>query len=212
MDEIINLTFKEIGGAAVLLAGLSAWLGTVWKNRIHMQEKHAIDIALKNIEAGHAQKTQSLEHELQIQRHAAQLGHAKLIETRAALIDQCYKLLVELHEAIYDTIRPDYFGRGKPSKQEAYDTALPKFDLFISHFEKNKIYFSRDIAEKISEFYVAAAQTLDQARAAINSGESLGHSETPNLQRLFEKVNFEMNEVRKAIEQDFRDILRVHEV
>ncbi|MBB1404809.1 hypothetical protein H5079_04185 [Pseudoalteromonas sp. SG44-5] len=212
MDEILSFTLKEIGGAAAILAAFSAFLGAIWKNRIHMREKYQFDAALKQIESSHARQTQTLEHELQIERHAAQLGHAKLIEKRASIIDDVYKLLVELHEAIYDTIRPDYFGRDKPSKQEAYELALPKFDSFVESFEKNKIYFSTDIAKRVSEFYVAAAQTLDQSRVAISSGESLGRSDTPNLQKLFEKVNYEMGQARKAVEEDFRGILRVGEV
>jgi hypothetical protein len=212
MDEVLSFTLKEIGGVAVILTAFSAFLGAIWKNRIHLREKYQFDAALKQIESSHARQTQSLEHELQIERHAAQLGHAKLIEQRAAIIDDVYKLLVELHEAIYDTIRPDYFGREKPTKQEAYELALPKFDSFVESFEKNKIFFSTDIAKRISEFYVSAAQTLDQARVAINSGESLGRGDTPNLQKLFEKVNYEMGQARKAVEEDFRGILRVGEV
>ena len=212
MEEVISITLKELGGAAVLLAGLSSFIGAIWKNRIHLREKHSFDVSLKNLESQHARQIQTLEHELQIQRHAAQLGHAKLIEKRAAIIDEVYKLLVELHEAIYDTIRPDYFGRPKPSKQEAYDLALPKFDRFVDSFEKNKIFFSKDISEKVTKFYVSAAQALDQARVAINSSESPGQGNSLNLEKLFEKVNYEMGEARKAIEQDFRGILRVNEV
>lgn len=212
MEEVISFTLKEIGGVAVVIAALSGFVGSIWKNRIHLREKFHFDSDMKHLESQYARKTQTLEHELQIERHAAQLGHAKLIEKRASTIDEVYKHLVDLHEAIYDTIRPDYFGRKKPSKQEAYDLALPKFDTFVESFEKNKIYFSKDIAEKVSKFYFAAAQTLDQARVAINSGESVGRGDTPNLQRLFEKVNYEMGEARKAVEHDFRDILRVNEV
>lgn len=205
-------TLEQLGGAAALLTGLSIFVGAIWKNRIHLREKFQLDASLKNLELQHARQTQALEHELQIERQAAQLGHAKLIEKRANVINEVYKLLVDLHEAVYDTIRPDYFGRPKPSKQQAYDLALPKFDVFVESFEKNKIYFSKDIAEKVSKFYVSAAQTLDQARVAINSGESLGRGDTPNLQKLFEKINYEMGEARKAVEQDFRGILRVEEV
>ncbi len=223
MEELISFTLKEIGGAVVLIAGLSGFVGAIWKNRIHLREKFQFDSDIKHLESQHARQTQALEfqyarqaqaleHELQIERHAAQLGHAKLIEKRAGIIDEVYKLLVDLHEAIKDTIRPDYFGREKPTNQETYDLALPKFDAFVESFEKNRIYFSENIAEKVSKFYVAAAQTLDQARVAINSGESLGRGDTPNLQKLFEKVNYEMGEARKAVEHDFRAILRVSEV
>jgi hypothetical protein len=171
MEDVISLTFKELGGAAVLLAGLSGFIGAIWKNRIHLREKFQFDASLKHLESQHALQTQTFEHELRIERHAAQLGHAKLIEKRANIIDEVYKLLVDLHEAIFDTIRADYFGREKPKNQEAYDLALPKFDAFVDSFEKNKIYFSKDIAGKVSSFYVAAAQTLDQAMVSINSGE-----------------------------------------
>ncbi len=212
MNELITLTIKEIGGAVAVLSALFIWLGNVWKDKIHLQEKHKFDIKLKELEASHSLRTQQLEHELQIERHAVQLGHAKLIEKRAALIDESYKLLVELHDSIYDTIRPDYFGRQKPSKQKAYESSLPKFDVFVEHFEKNKIYFSKDTAEKISEFYVAAAQTLAQAKIAIQPSESPGGGDTEKLQKLFESVNYEMGKARGAIEHDFRVILKVNQV
>src|SRR5699024_797506 len=128
MDEILSFTLKEIGGAAAILAAFSAFLGAIWKNRIHMREKYQFDAALKQIEASHASQTPVLEHELQSDRHAAQTGHAKIIEKRASIIDNAYKLLAEIHEAIYDTIRPDYFGRDKTTTQPAYELALPKFD------------------------------------------------------------------------------------
>lgn len=212
MNEIFDLTLKEIGGAAVLIAGLSAWIGAVLKNRIHLKEKNKFDVSLKKLEAEHARQTQALEHSLQIERHSAILGHSKLIEKRVAIIDQNYKLLVDLHDAIFDTIRPDYFGREKPSKEEAYDHALPKFDSFVKHFESNKIYFSESTCKEVSKLYVAAAQTLSQARVAIESGESFEQENTPNLQKLFNKVNYDMGEARKIVEQDFRSILRVGEV
>ncbi|WP_204281190.1 hypothetical protein, partial [Proteus mirabilis] len=66
------------------------------------------------------------EHNLTIERYATQLSHANLIERRADVIDNIYKLMVELHEVVYTTIRPDYFGRPTPSIHMAYELALPK--------------------------------------------------------------------------------------
>ncbi|KIC83520.1 hypothetical protein [Pseudomonas sp. C5pp] len=210
MDDFFN-SLTGLISSGVTIAGLSAWLGNVWRDRINSKEKARNEIFIEQLKTEHARQTQCLEHELQIERHAVQLGHAKLIEKRAMFIDECYKLLVDLHEAIYDTIRPDYFGRKRPSIQQAYEFALPKFDAFVESYEKNKIYFSRKTSEKISSFYVAAAKTLDQSRVAMRSGESLGQGETPNLQKLFEKVEYQMHEARKAVEQDFRQLMYVHE-
>lgn len=204
-----GVTLKEISG---WLIAVVTFLGAIWKNRIHLKEKYQFDVRLKEHEVIHAREMQSLENALQIERNFVQLGHAKLIEKRAGIIDEVYKSLVELHKAIYDTIRPDYFGRHKPTNKEAYELALPKFDAFVDIFESNKIYFSSDVSIKISTFYVAAAQTLDQARVVINSGESYGQGTTPNLQKLFEKVNYTMGEARKAVEEEFRSILRVQDM
>jgi len=210
MVEIFNSLPGQIGGAAAIIASLSAWLGSFWRDRISSRERTRTETFIEKLKAEHSRQTQSLEHELQIERHAVQLGRAKLIEKRAMFIDESYKLLVDLHEAIYDTIRPDYFGRKRPSIQQAYELALPKFDAFVESYEKNKVYFSTQTSEKVSSFYVAAAQTLDQARVAMRSGESLGQGETPHLQKLFEKVNYEMHEARKAVEQEFRQLMHVH--
>lgn len=212
MENVFSFTLRELGGAVLLFSGLCAFVGAIWKNRIHLREKHEFDMALHHLKSEYEEQTQLLEHELQIQRQAAQLGHAELIVRRAAIIDDVYKLLVDLHEAIYDTIRPDYFGREKPSKQQAYDSALPKFDKFVDGFEKNKIYFSKETAGKVSDFYVSAAQTLDQARVAINSGETLGRGKVPNLLELLTKIDNDLSQSRKAVEQDFRNLLRVNEV
>ncbi|KHT35168.1 hypothetical protein RC99_11200 [Pectobacterium carotovorum subsp. carotovorum] len=114
MGEIISFTLKEIGGISALVIAFFTFMGAIWKNKIHLREKYQFDVALKEFEAKHARETQSLEHALQIERHSAQLGHAKLIEKRASVIEDVYQLLVELHTAIFDIIRPDYFGRSKP--------------------------------------------------------------------------------------------------
>lgn len=209
MFEIFNSLIGQVGGAAIVITGLSAWLGSIWKDRISLREKATFEVLIEKLKSEHSRQTQNLESALQTERHLVQLGHANLIEKRAVFIDESYKLLVDLHEAIYETIRPDYFGRQRPSITQAYESALPKFDAFVEVYEKNKIYFSKATSERISDFYVSAAQTLDQARVAMRSGEALGHGETPHLQKLFEKVNYEMHKTRTAVEQEFRQLMHV---
>lgn len=211
MDDFFSSLTGQITTGNAAIAGVSAWLGSVWRDQINSREKARNELLMQELKNEHARQTQSLEQALQIERHAVQLGQAKLIEKRAVFIDESYKLLVDLHEAIYDTIRPDYFGRKRPSIQHAYEIALTKFDAFVQGYEKNKIYFSRKTAEKISSFYVATAQSLDHARVAIHSGELLGQGETPNLQKLFDKLEYEIRETRKAVEQDFRQLMYVEE-
>lgn len=210
MFEMIIALVDQVGGATVVVAGFSVWLGSVWKDRISLREKAAFEVLIEKLKSEHSRQTQRLESALQAERHLVQLGYANLIEKRAAFIDESYKLLVDLHEAVYETIRPDYFGRQRPSITQAYESALPKFDAFVEAYEKNKIYFSHATSKRISDFYVSAAQTLDQARVAMRSGEALGRGETPHLQKLFEKVNYEMYEARTAVEQEFRQLMHVH--
>jgi hypothetical protein len=224
MIDFFNELVLKIGLpiAFTCIAGLSAWLGSIWRDRINekIKAKNADSIEhlkaenqlyIEELKSVHNRETQTLEHQLQIERHAAQIGQARLIEKRAIFIDENYKLLVDLNNAIYDTFRPDYFGRSRPTTQQAYELALPKFDVFVDSFEKNRIYFTKTTSLKVSKFYVAAAQALDQSRAVVASNETLGRGETPQLQKLFDAVEHKMQEAREALEKDFRELMYVQE-
>lgn len=197
------------GAALIVITGFSAWVGSIWKERIILREKSRYDLRVEQIKSEYSLRTRNLENELQVERNLVQLGQTKLVEKRAAFIDETYRLLVDLHESIYKTIRPDYFGRPRPTMEIAYELALPKFDALVEGYEKNKIYFSKATSGKIADFYVSAAQALDQARVAMRSGEILGRGETPQLQSLFERVNYKMHEARTAVEDEFRQLMHV---
>lgn len=197
------------GTVLFVIGGVSAWVGSIWKDRIILREKSRHDLLVEQIKSEFSLRMQHLENALIVERNLVQLGQTKLVEKRAAFIDETYRLLVDLHESIYKTIRPDYFGRPSPTIEIAYELALPKFDALVEGYEKNKIYFSKATSGKIADFYVTAAQALDQARVAMHSEEMLGRGETPQLQSLFERVNYKMHEARKAVEDEFRQLMHV---
>lgn len=211
MDELIasiSENYGVIAGAAVLiLLFIGALIGNLIKDLINIKNRNKYDEKLKTLENQYSLIKQLNEHNLATERYSLQLVHSNLIEKRALIIDDIYKLLVELHEEIYSTVRPDYFGREKPSKQLAYERALPKFDSFIDKFEKNKIYLSSETSQKISKFYNSAARALDQARIVFNSSESISTDISPEIQKLYETISSDMEKARETVEYEFRNIL-----
>ncbi|MDG6398413.1 hypothetical protein QCD79_00255 [Pseudomonas quasicaspiana] len=223
MTDFLNSLIALLGvpTAFSCVAGISAWFGSIWRDRLNgkIKVKNALEIEqlkatntfnLEKLKDTHARETKNLEQQLQIERHATQIAHTHLFEKRALVIDESYKLLVELNNAIYETFRPDYFGRSRLPMQQAHDLALSKFDTFIEEFEKHRIYFTASTSKIISSFYAAAAQALDQSRVVISSGERWGIGDTPQLQKLFDAVEYKMQEARDAVESDFRELMHVY--
>ncbi|MBB6652289.1 hypothetical protein [Proteus mirabilis] len=158
MDNLIKLTIENYGivagTIAIALLSLGGFVASVLRDSINLKNKHKNDENLKAFDIQNTIIKQINEHNLTIERYATQLSHANLIERRADVIDNIYKLMVELHEVVYTTIRPDYFGRPTPSIHMAYELALPKLDKFIEQYEKNKIYFSYETSKILSKFII----------------------------------------------------------
>ena len=211
MDNLIKLTIENYGivagTIAIALLSLGGFVASVLRDSINLKNKHKNDENLKAFDIQNTIIKQINEHNLIIERYATQLSHANLIERRADVIDNIYKLMVELHEVVYTTIRPDYFGRPTPSIHMAYELALPKLDKFIEQYEKNKIYFSYVTSQILSKFHYSAMKALNQARIASSTNENKSASINPELQKLFEEINGNMTKAREAVENEFRNIL-----
>jgi len=209
MNKIFEMTSIELIAAGFLIFLLSAWLGKSFNNRILRRQKAKADAYIEVLESGHAQKLQSVEDELKVERHSAQLSRAHLIEKRVAVIDQGYKYLVDFDEAIHYAIRPMAITESTASQQETYDTALLRFTAFVSFFERNKVYFSSGIAKKVSKSHASMSGTLDLMRALLYTEQTLSNGINEELQSLFNKANREIERTRQDIESELRAILRI---
>jgi len=194
----MNLIELIAGGSLLLL--LSAWIGKGWHKRVMHKEKDKFDSYVESLKVKHAQKIQSLENELKVDRHALRLSHTHLMEKRVAVIDQCYKYFADFDQAIGEVKMSDK----TLSPQESYDSVQLRFTSFVSFFERNKVYFSAAAAKKVSKSHASSAATLD-----LIAQQVLTNGSNEEQQSLFNKLNNDIKRTRQEIESELRAILQI---
>lgn len=198
--------------------GFSGFLAAVWQHRIKLRDKHSFE-----------EKSATLHHQLDLAK--SELTHKtkeselllasladkdkalfeQLIKRRGEIIDENYKLLVALYKACRDTLEPDYFGRNKLDAKEAYEAALPKFDEYKGHFDRNKIYITKETAEKVFGYLAEVFDVLTKARVVWQKGVRFdGGQPAPELQNLFNQIEGKLSEAKVAIEDEYRRYLGSH--
>ena len=207
MNKIFEMSMIELLAAGLLIFLLSIWFGKVWNNRKLRGQKAKLDADIEALKANHKGKLQSLENELQVERQSNPLAYAHLIEKRVAVLDQGYKYLVDFDDAIRPVQNSDEIA----VQQQSYDSALLRFTSFVSFFERNKVYFSRGVAKKVSKSHAAIAVSLDLMSALLYANQTSSNGINDALQNLFNKANSEITRARVDIESELRAILRVED-
>jgi hypothetical protein len=207
MNIIFEITMLQLMMGGLLIFLLSFWIGKVWHKKISDKKKARVDEYIETLNVKHAQQIESLQSELKVDRHALRLSHTQLIEKRAAVIDQCYKCLVDFDLAIGEIM----IAEKTSSPQQKYDSAQLKFTAFLSFFAKNRGYFSGAVAKKVSKSHTSIAATLDLISALLYANQTLSNGISEELQNLFNKANNEIGRARQEIESELRTILQVED-
>ena len=207
MNKIFEMTTIELIAVGLLIFFLSIWFSKISNNRALRQQKARLDAHIKTLKSTHRQKLQSVESELQLERQSNPLAHAHLIEKRVAVLDQGYKYLVDFDDAI----RPVRNTEKMTAQQQSYDSALLRFSSFVSFFERNKIYFSKRVAKKVSKSHAAITVSLDLMNALLYANQTSSNGINEALQNLFNKANTEIMQTRTDIEAELRAILRIED-
>ncbi|WP_372880190.1 hypothetical protein [Psychromonas sp.] len=211
MNKTFEMTMIELIALGVLIFLFSIWFARIFNSgKLRRQQAKNADY-IEKLNTEHAQQQQALENDLKFERQSAQLGHAHLIEKRVAVLDQGYKYLVDFDGAIHAAVRPVPGAENTASQQEAYDLAVLRFTSFVTFFERNKLYFSRGVAKKVSKSHASIATTLDLMRALLYANQTLSNGINEELQSLFNKADSEIRRARLDIESELRVILRVEE-
>lgn len=200
MNKIFEVNIIELIAGGLLIFVCSVWIVKVWNNKRLRKQKAQVDEYIETLKAQQAQKVASLENELKADRHALRLAQTHLIEKRVAVIDQCYKTLVDFDQAIVDVKSSDKTH----SPQEAYDLAVLRFTAFASFFERNRVYFSAGMVKKVATSHTSIGSVLD---LIVNPTLAKGNNE--EQQSFFKKLDSEINRSRQEIEAEMRAILQI---
>ncbi|MDI5892395.1 hypothetical protein [Halomonas rhizosphaerae] len=216
--EWFTVFFDQYVGVKGAVWGLAGILAAVWQNRIKLRDQHSFErqsavlqhqLDLAKSEVAHKRKESELLLASLADKDKALFE--QLIKRRGEIIDENYKLLVALYKACRDTLEPDYFGRKKLGTKEAYEAALPKFDEYKAHFDRNKIYITKETAQKVTGYLLEVFNALTEARVLWQNGARFdGGEPAPELQRLFNQIEGELSEAKAVIEEEYRRYLGSH--
>ncbi len=185
--------FKFVGGSAVLLAAVG-WL--IRSIILHSLNKD-IEIHKETIRAEIARSS-------------------RLHEERAIVIRDIYAYLVDLIEKTHSFVHPAEMI-GEPSKEEKQELVLKALLKFKDHFEKNKIYLSPDLCKRIQEFadsFVnpAAKFATFKRMSKTDATGQIAKEFHDSWFEAFDKMEKDVPQARAALEDEFREIMGIHEI
>lgn len=147
--EIVTVVYSELlkvlGGAAFVLAALSAFLGKVWINRIANREAQVREERIAEVRASFEQQNDSIRAQLNVAVERTVFVDKLQFEHEYAIYKQAWECLYALRQATL-RMRPimDYVDPKEPKE----DRMLSRMNAFVEPFNAY-----RDLIEKSKPFY-----------------------------------------------------------
>ena len=201
--DIWTSVLISFGGPTILL-GIVAFLARsvirAWLDKdvekFKVELKSTSDTAIERMKA-----------DLQRAAFEHQVRFSKFHEKRAEVIAQMDKYLAETTWAIEDFVQPFV---DEPSRKEKYDPAMNKIVECLRFLDQHKIYLPESLCNKLEEFI----KKLRRLTIEVGVYERIEHPTNETLQKkwkileqAWESVKQDIPAARRALEQEFRQIL-----
>lgn len=151
--EIAVAILASIGGAGVIIVGLSSWLGKVWANRILEQEKTELS---KDVE-GYKNKLDTELQRLNFANDKAIHVSKNQYEKEFQFYTEIWESLVELTNKtlnLFPLIEnvPADKEKLKQYKLDKYDEFVKAYNQYLMLTKKYLPFYNKEISEKFDEF------------------------------------------------------------
>ena len=211
-------------GAFAVASGALAWLAksltthrlTIDVEKLKLNMRADYDTQLERLRTElrvqAERELESLKAELRVSAYTREVRYAKLQERRMMVVSDLYANLTSMESEFASLMSPIQWA-GTPSETEKQATAVEAGNRFMGHFRQNRIFFSEGVCKAIDtvwdhhqsawiDFTLGrpgrTAQDPDVFRAAFES-----------RRKAWETISREVPAIRKAIEQNMRELLGV---
>lgn len=203
----IEIIIASIGSTATLVLILG-WLSKSLV--IHLLDKD-IDRYKLTLQAEKNTEIEKLKHDLEKVVNEHKVRFEKLHERRDIVIATLYSRIVKFYQAIDRFL--DFAIILEQDDVEAEAQKLWKaVDSFKSYSEKNRIYFSTEICQRLDNLYSAADKPTSALIVAAEYSaidEDVKNNLLETWQEARDALEGEVNEIRQTLESDFRELLGV---
>lgn len=204
MTEFFEMLIVALGGFGVVVAAL-AWLGRSLIT--HLLSKD-LENHKNRIETLYQQNMDAYRHELEKIQIEHEVRFTALHQKRMDVIAEFYALLLELSEISKLMSLSGLFPmperpRYQAQLVDALKKGLDKLESVKHYFDKNRLYFSGDLADKVDQFIDAIHGPIERANSALKQDYSEAIQELQSLPPISEAIF----SLRRNIEGEFRRLI-----
>jgi len=216
--QVAAAIIASVGGAAVIFAVLSAWIGKIWANRLmqrdiarHQEDLERLKSELKRLESEHSVRFARL--------------HERQAEVIASLYEKLYQFNIALHRLLFEyqhrEIREDLDRRFYLNKREEWilvpgiHTLRPEESERIDEVSKaatdihvfygtRKLYLPAScctLMDRLSSLAAFVATSYQNIALKDNDGNLLVH---PDVKRVWDAAIQTIPQLLAELEKEFR--------
>jgi hypothetical protein len=170
-------------------------------------------ILSKDLE-NHKLKLESEVEELRANLEKASIEHQIRFESlhsrRAAVIDEVYRLIVQLESEVSSMARP-FQRTGEQPQSEKYIEANEFGRELINYYSQKRIYFREDLCNQIDVFINGLNEILSEFVLVINALEANRNHMNMTRQWIdsWDRLNNEIEPIKSEIENEFRVLIGI---
>lgn len=143
VEQVVTIStsiLAGLGGGALIIWGLSSWLGKVWANRILEKDKlrYNRELEVVKTELGRASQEYLIKF-------------SSLHVERDHIIRDLYKKLMNAQRMMHSILKP-FQSAGEPSLEDKIKDLVKSFNEFYQFYLEYRIYFPPRICKQIEDF------------------------------------------------------------
>lgn len=176
---MINNILATVGGASLLITGLSAFLGKVWSKRIILKEKASIEKDIQEMRAHHDKELKLLEANIQLETLRKDQFHQVSKSTFESIFNrkiELYSDLLKISIEFKRFARESIYSEIDDPTDDLWDYQRKIRDLI----EGNRLYVTEALFQKYSAWYEKAVPYLKQADVDGYEAHGQAHTEEEN--------------------------------
>ncbi len=215
---MVNNILATLGGASLLITGLSAFLGKVWSKRIIMTEKASIEKDIQKMRAHHDRELKFLEANIQLELLRKDQFHQISKSTFESIFNRKIELYSDLLKVSIEFrrfARESIYSEIDDPTDDLWDYQRKIRDLI----ESNRLYVTEALFEKYSVWYEKAVPYLKQAdvdgyeahgQAYTDEENELNvfYAQQPSYAKLVSETDAEFASILDQVDRDIDSLRR----
>lgn len=210
--EVAAAVVGSLGGGALLVVGVSSWLGKVWAARILEADRQRYQSSLAEIKS-------ELAASRELRATLFNTLHAKRAEFVAELYSQMFDLYrgvrLVLHRYDFREIRENHAKKGgspvsrglTPEEQEDTESLRAATGQFLAFFKRHRLYFPASICEEIDRFATLATYLAINYENVVYKDSEGNLFVNQAVKETWDRASEVIPHILESVESEFRAIV-----